>query len=70
MSNYAVISEDGQTVANIIVAETKEIAEQYTGKTCISIPEDEIVNINATWNGESFTNPVFEVYEDNGDVVV
>ena len=33
MANYAVINNN--IVENIIVAETKEIAEQVTGKTCI-----------------------------------
>ena len=38
MSNFAVIS--GNTVINIIVADSKEIAEMVTGSTCQEITDE------------------------------
>lgn len=60
MANYAVI-KDG-IVNNVIVADSKEIAEQVTGLTCIeyeNVPGAPV--IGWTYDGTSFSAPVIEV---------
>ena len=62
MANYAVI-KDG-IVNNVIVADTKEIAETVTGLTCIeyeNIPG--APGIGWTYDGAEFTAPVVEETE-------
>jgi hypothetical protein len=58
MSNYAVL-DDNSLVTNLIVAESKTIAELITGQTCIEYFNDkDIVHIGTTtYNGSSFINP-------------
>jgi len=46
MANYAVLDEE-DTIINVIVAETKTIAEQVTGKVCV-LASDECI-IGETW---------------------
>jgi hypothetical protein len=60
MANYAVI-ENG-IVINAIVADSKEIAEEVTGRLCIELPE---VNFGRgdTWDGTNFIKPVVETEE-------
>ena len=60
MANYAVI-KDG-VVNNVIVADTKEIAETVTGLTCIeyeNVPG--APGIGWTYDGTNFSAPVIEV---------
>ena len=47
MATYAVI-ENG-TVINVIVADSKEIAEQVTEKTCIEYTEEAPLGIGWYW---------------------
>ena len=54
MANYAVI--ENELIINVIVAETKEIAEQVTGKLCISLPHMD-VGIGWSYKGGTFTAP-------------
>lgn len=70
MATYAVI-ENG-TVINVIVADSKEIAEQVTEKECIEYTEENTLAIGATWNTEfsKYVNPKPEsnpsfVYDGN-----
>lgn len=59
MARYAVI-KDG-TVNNIIVADSKEIAESVTGLTCIEFQlEPGAPGVGWTYNGTDFTAPVVE----------
>jgi hypothetical protein len=58
MANYAVI-KDG-IVNNIIVADTKEIAETVTGLTCIEYTDENPAGIGWTYDGAEFTAPVIE----------
>ena len=61
MTNYAVI-EHG-TVTNTIVADSKEIAEEVTGRVCIELPEID-AGLGDTWDGEKFVKPeIVEVEE-------
>jgi hypothetical protein len=57
MLNYAVLDNSG-LVINVIVAESKEIAELVTEKSCIeySYGQDVVVGITI-YNGSSFVNP-------------
>jgi hypothetical protein len=54
MANYAVI--ENELVTNVIVAETKEIAEQVTGKLCIDLPQLD-VGIGWGYSGGTFSRP-------------
>ena len=59
MANYAVIKDS--IVNNVIVADTKEIAETVTGLTCVEIPfEPGAPGIGWTYDGAEFTAPVVE----------
>ena len=59
MANYAVI-KDG-IVNNVIVADTKEIAETVTGLTCIEYTDETPAGIGWTYDGTNFSAPVIEV---------
>lgn len=52
MANFAVI--EGENVINTIVADSKEIAEQVTGKTCIKYT-NEPAEIGGTYINGIFT---------------
>lgn len=56
--NYAVIEDN--KVINIIVADSKEIAEQVTNLTCVEYTSDNPAVIGGTYDGSTFTNPVTE----------
>jgi hypothetical protein len=58
MANYAVI-KDG-IVDNVIVADTKEIAETVTGLTCIEYTDENPAGIGWSYDGTTFTAPVVE----------
>lgn len=57
MANFAVI--ENNKVINIIVAETKEIAEQLTEKLCIEYTDSNPAYLNGSYNAANnkFTNP-------------
>ena len=59
MANYAVI--ENNAIINIIVADSKKIAEEVTGKLCIELPDG--FGVGNTWDGEKFVKPVVEVEE-------
>ena len=58
MSNYAVL-DDNSLVVNVIVAESKTIAESVTGKPCIeySYDQDQVIVGITSYDGNSFVNP-------------
>jgi hypothetical protein len=56
MATFAVMS--GNSVNNIIVADTKEIAEEITNSVCIEYTVENPAGINWLWNGTSFISPV------------
>lgn len=59
MANYAVI-KDG-LVTNVIVAESKEIAESITELTCIEVNnEPGAPGIGWSYDGSSFSAPITE----------
>lgn len=55
MANYAVIADN--KVVNVIVADSKEIAEAVTNLTCVEITEENIAGIGWTYNGSTFEQP-------------
>lgn len=61
MAIYAVT--DNNTVINLIVCDSKEIAEEVTGKTCIESTEDNVASIGSTYDGINFIVPVAAVTE-------
>jgi hypothetical protein len=58
MANFAVI-KDG-VVTNVIVADTKEIAELVTGLTCVEYTDENPAGIGWTYDGSVFAAPVVE----------
>ena len=65
MSNFAVIN--GNIVENIIVADTKEIAESVTGKLCVEYVNENPAHIGFKWDETNgFEQPVFEQPQEEG----
>ena len=58
MATFAVI--DNNTVINVIVADTKEIAETVTGLTCVEYTQENRVSVGWTYDGSTFEQPVIE----------
>ena len=58
MANYAVI-ENG-IVTNIIVADTKKVAEQVTGLTCVEYASENPAYIGLGFDGTTFEKPITE----------
>ena len=58
MANFAEI-QDG-VVTNVIVADTKEIAELVTGQICVEYTDSNSPNIGWTYDGTKFIAPVVE----------
>jgi len=52
MPNFAVI--DGIDVLNIIVADSKELAENFTGKTCVEFGPEDSAEIGGTYSNGKF----------------
>lgn len=57
MATFAVMS--GDYVSNVIVADTKEVAEEVTNATCIEYDETNPAGIGYQYDGEKFNLPVF-----------
>ena len=58
MALFAVINND--SVSNVIVCDTKELAETLTGKTCIEYAEDSGVAIGWKYIDGAFVEPPVE----------
>jgi hypothetical protein len=55
MANYAVI--ENSKVTNIIVADTKEIAEEVTSLTCVESTSENPAHIGLGFDGTTFEQP-------------
>jgi hypothetical protein len=55
--NFAVIT--GNQVTNIIVADSKEIAEEVTGFTCVEYTDENPAGIGWNYDGVNFIAPGF-----------
>ena len=62
MTKFAVLLEN--YVTNVIVADTKEVAEQVTNATCIEYNETNPAGIGYHYDGEKFNPPVEESTND------
>jgi hypothetical protein len=60
MANYAVIVNN--IVDNVIVADSVEIAEEATGKTCIEYSDENPAYIGYLYDGNKFEKPLEEYY--------
>lgn len=58
MANFAII-EDGK-VTNTILAESKAIAEEVTGKTCVEYTDSNPACIGLGYDGTTFEQPARE----------
>lgn len=58
MHKFAVI--DNNVVVNIIVADSLEIAENATNKTCVEYQDSDPVLIGWFWDGTNFVKPTLE----------
>ena len=63
MSKYVVVSNG--LVTNIVVADSKEVAEEVTRLTCIDYPEGKFVKIGWTWDGTTLVDPDAQEDEPN-----
>ena len=52
MANFAII--DGDTVINTIIAESKSIAEEITGKTCVEYSSSDKAEMGGTYKNNTF----------------
>lgn len=55
MKNFAVI--ENNKVINVIVADSKTLAEELTGKLCIEDTPENPIGINYTYDGVNFIKP-------------
>jgi hypothetical protein len=55
MANFAII-EDAK-VTNIILADSKAVAEEVTGKTCVEFTESNPACIGLGYDGTTFEQP-------------
>jgi hypothetical protein len=62
MPNFAEIKND--VVANIIIAESKEIADMVTGGVCVEYTDENPAYIGWIYDGTNFIQPVVEVPQD------
>jgi hypothetical protein len=56
--NYAVISNND--VINLIVADSKEIAEEVTGLTCVEYTDEDRLEIGMLYQDGVFSYPLLE----------
>ena len=58
MAIFAVTS--GDSITNMIIADSKEIAEQVTKNVCIEHTPENPISQNWVWNGTKFIAPIME----------
>ena len=65
MKYFAVLNGNNEAV-NLIVSESKEIAEEVIGMTCQEYNPEEFIAIGFQWDGEKFNPPPMppEMIED------
>lgn len=56
MKNFAVLNENN-IVENIIIAESKSLADELTGKNCVEYDSTNPAHIGGTYDGSTFSNP-------------
>ena len=63
MPNFAAI--ENKTVVNIIIADSKKIAEDTTGKTCVEFTEDNPAHIGLKYDGKKFEQLILPVEQSD-----
>lgn len=58
MANYAIV--ENNIVTNVIVADSKEIAEEVTGLVCIEYTQENPAGIGWAYDGTNFVSPSAE----------
>jgi hypothetical protein len=58
MGTYAALS--GNTVSNVIIADSIENAQAASGSTCVEYTQDNPAGIGWTWDGQTFSPPQAE----------
>lgn len=61
--NFAII--ENNLVENIIVAESKTVAEQITGKTCVEYTDANPAHIGLGYDGTTFEQPPVVIVEES-----
>jgi hypothetical protein len=61
MKKFAVLQNN--IVVNIILANSKEIAEEVTSLECIEYTDENPALVNDTWDGTNFVSPSISVEE-------
>lgn len=60
MKNFAVIDSDN-TIINLIVADSQDLAEELTGKTCVEYNlSEQVLDLSWTYDGAIFIAPAIE----------
>lgn len=62
MATFAVI--ENEKVINVIIAESKTVAEELTGKVCAEYTNEDPAGIGWTYDGTNFIAPVVESIEE------
>ena len=68
MANFAIIANG--IVENIIVADSKELAEIVTGKNCVEYSEENLAHIGYGFNSDTNTFETPPVIEQQGEEIV
>jgi hypothetical protein len=55
MANFAIVEDT--KVTNIILADSKAIAEEVTGKTCVEFTQSNPAHIGLRYDGTTFEQP-------------
>lgn len=57
MANFAVIKNN--KVINLVTCDSKELAQQITGQTCIEYSDSDFPTIGLGYDGTKFEKPTF-----------
>lgn len=60
MSKKFAVLAPNNFVLNIIVADSKESADEVTGANCVEYTDENPAHIGLTYDGETFEQPVYE----------
>jgi hypothetical protein len=64
MARFAVLTDNLQTIGDIIIADTVEIAEAVTNVKCVAVPKDLNVGMGWTYVDGIFIEPTIKEEAD------
>lgn len=67
MAKFAVLNSEH--IINVIVADTKEIADMVTGADCVEIPDNSLAGMGWTYQDNKFVEPVIQNETEPNSVV-